>query len=30
VLSTLAGWSGRYLLSWRSVVGVARRRAAIG
>jgi hypothetical protein len=30
VLSALAGWSGRYLLSWRSVVGVARRRAAIG
>ena len=30
VLSVLAGWSGRYLLNWRSIIGAVRRRAAIG
>src|SRR5262249_52111258 len=29
VLSVLAGWCGRYLLNWRSVIGAARRQAAI-
>ena len=29
ILTAIAAWAGRYLLSWRSITGVARRRALI-
>jgi hypothetical protein len=30
ILAALAGWAGHYLLNWRSLIGSARRRAAMG
>jgi len=29
MLSALAGWAGHYLLNWRSITGITRRKALI-